>query len=75
MRERLDPSFITSSRWRTTLVRLVIVRAMIIIVPLLLAFALGAIPLLMTVLNPVACVPDTDDVSKVLSTLTLDVLI
>jgi hypothetical protein len=56
-------------------VRLVIVRAMIIIVPLLMAFALGAIPLLMTVLNPVACVPNTDDVSKVLSTLTLDALI
>jgi hypothetical protein len=53
------------------LVGLVIVRAMIIIVPLIAAFTLGAILFLVTILNLVACVSVANDVPQVLFILTL----
>jgi hypothetical protein len=53
MRERLDPSFVVSSSQITTSVGLVVVRAMIIIVPSIAVFALGAISFLATVADPV----------------------
>jgi hypothetical protein len=56
-------------------VGLVLVRAMLIIVPLIAAFALSAISFLAMVLDPVTHVSGTNDVPQVLSTLTLVVLI
>jgi hypothetical protein len=55
--------------------RLVVVRAMVIIVPLVAVFTLSAISFLVMVLNHVARVLGTNDVPKVLSTLTLAALI
>jgi hypothetical protein len=52
-------------------VGLVIVRAMIIIVPPIATFTLGAILFLVTVLNLVACVSVANDVPQVLFILTL----
>jgi hypothetical protein len=52
-------------------VGLVIVRVMIIIVPLIAAFTLGAILFLVTVLNLVACVSVANDVPQVLFILNL----
>jgi hypothetical protein len=63
-----------SSR-RMTSSGLVIIRAMIIIVPLVAALVLGAISILATVLNPVVSIPGMEDVPEILSTLTLVVLI
>jgi hypothetical protein len=50
---------------------LVVVRAMIIIVPLIAAIVLNAISFLVTVLDPVTRVSIVNDISKVLFTLTL----
>jgi hypothetical protein len=55
-------------------VGLVVVRAMIIIVSLIMAFALDEISFLVMVLDPVMCVSIANDISYVLFTLTLAVL-
>jgi hypothetical protein len=65
MRERLDPPFIASLSWRTVLVRLVIIRAMITIVPLMASFALDTILFLVPVFNPVACIFVVNDIMQV----------
>jgi hypothetical protein len=46
-------------------VRLIIVRAMFIVVPLVAALVFSAISFLVTVLDPIACVPGMHDVLKV----------
>jgi hypothetical protein len=62
MRKGLDPPFIAPSNWRTTLVRLIIVGAIIIIVPLIAAFTLNVISLLVAVLDPAACISIANDI-------------
>jgi hypothetical protein len=54
---------------------LVIIRAMIIIVPLVVALVLGVISVLATVPNPVTSIPGMEDIPEILSTLTPAVLI
>jgi hypothetical protein len=46
-------------------VRLVIVRAIIVIVPLVALLVLNALPLSVTVFNPTACISIADDVTQV----------
>jgi hypothetical protein len=54
---------------------LLIVRAIEIIVPLIMAFALGTIPIPTTILDPVMGVFASDDISSISSALTLVALI
>jgi hypothetical protein len=74
VRERLDSPFIASSSQRMMLVGLVIVRAMIIIVPLIVAFTFGRTSFLATVFDHVVCISVANDIPKVLFTLTLATL-
>jgi hypothetical protein len=46
-------------------VRLIIVRAMFIVVPLVAALVFSAISFLVTVLDPITCVPGMHDIPKV----------
>jgi hypothetical protein len=62
MRKGLDPPFIAPSNRRTALVRLIIVGAIIIIVPLIAAFTLNVISLLVAVLDPAACISIANDI-------------
>jgi hypothetical protein len=74
MGESLDPSWIMTSRRRTTSGGLVVVGAMEIIVPLIAALAIDAIPIFATVLNSTVSILGMKNVLKVFSTLTLAVL-
>jgi hypothetical protein len=75
MREKRDSSLIVASCRRTTSGRLVLVGAMEIIVPLIVAHVIGPVCVSVTVLDLIACVLGTKNVLKVFSTLTLAMLI
>jgi hypothetical protein len=59
-----------SSCQRVTSGRMILVRARVIMVAFIAVVALGVISLLAMVLDPVVCIPITNDIPKVLSTLT-----
>jgi hypothetical protein len=64
-----------SSRRGKTPVGIVIVRAMVIVVPLVVMFMVGVISILVMILDLVACIIGTNGIPQVLSTLTLAALI
>jgi hypothetical protein len=61
----LDTSWNVSPFWRTLSVRLVIVGAIIVIVPLIALLLLITHPISAPIFNPVACISAADDVSHV----------
>jgi hypothetical protein len=75
MTENFDSSFISASRRRAPSGGLVIVRAIEVIVPLVMALALSTIPVSVMVLNPIMSVPAADDVPSIPYALTLTALI
>jgi hypothetical protein len=75
MGEWLYASFITTSSQRTIACWLIIVRAMEIIVPHVVALTISAIPLLATIFDLVASIPSTKNVPEDFSALTLVLLI
>jgi hypothetical protein len=65
MGETLDPPFIASSLWGMVLVRVIIVRAIIIIVPFIASFVLDAVSFLALVFDLATCIPIVDNVTQI----------
>jgi hypothetical protein len=75
MRESSDSPFIASSDWRTLLVGIVVIRAIVIIVLFLAPFTLGAASFLMPILDPIVSISIADDIMQVSFISTLVVLL
>jgi hypothetical protein len=71
MRESLDSSLVLPSFRGALFVRLVVLGAIIIIVPLIALFLLCALSFLVLVFDPVACISAADDITQVAIVLTM----